>query len=125
MIVISIPDENHYRHLAGVRPSGLDHAPPWSHAVLALPTAQRAFDFADVDRQWVVTTYSLAFGSLPPRRPASGSVQDNRPFIVGLVGIAVSSAVAGTSGCFGILVAGRTTQGVFGALLASGGTVGR
>jgi MFS family permease len=31
---------------------------------IALPSAQRALHFTTVDRQWVVTAYSLAFGSL-------------------------------------------------------------
>jgi len=31
---------------------------------VALPSAQRALGFTTVDRQWVVTAYSLAFGSL-------------------------------------------------------------
>jgi hypothetical protein len=46
---------------------------------IALPSAQRALDFTTADRQWVVTVYTLAFGSLLPpggrrrgrrRRPA-------------------------------------------------------
>ena len=31
---------------------------------IALPSAQRALDFSTADRQWVVTAYTLAFGSL-------------------------------------------------------------
>jgi MFS family permease len=31
---------------------------------IALPSAQRARGFTTVDRQWVVTAYALAFGSL-------------------------------------------------------------
>jgi MFS family permease len=33
---------------------------------IALPTAQRDLGFSIVDRQWVVTAYALAFGSLRP-----------------------------------------------------------
>jgi MFS family permease len=33
---------------------------------IALPSAQRALGFAIVDRQWVVTASTLAFGSLLP-----------------------------------------------------------
>ena len=32
---------------------------------IALPSAQEALHFSDVDRQWVITGYALAFGSLP------------------------------------------------------------
>ncbi len=31
---------------------------------IALPDAQKALGFSDGDRQWIVTAYSLAFGSL-------------------------------------------------------------
>ena len=31
---------------------------------IALPSAQRALGFGVADRQWVVTAYALAFGSL-------------------------------------------------------------
>jgi MFS family permease len=31
---------------------------------VALPSAQRALHFSTADRQWVVTAYGLAFGSL-------------------------------------------------------------
>src|ERR1700735_3949726 len=31
---------------------------------IALPDAQRALDFSNVDRQWVITAYALTFGSL-------------------------------------------------------------
>ena len=31
---------------------------------IALPTAQHALHFSNSDRQWVMTAYSLAFGSL-------------------------------------------------------------
>ena len=44
---------------------------------IALPSAQRALHSTTADRQWVVTAYTLAFGSLLllggrwPRRPRS------------------------------------------------------
>ena len=31
---------------------------------IALPTAQRALAFSNADRQWIITGYALAFGSL-------------------------------------------------------------
>ena len=31
---------------------------------IALPSAQHALDFSNVDRQWVITAYALSFGSL-------------------------------------------------------------
>ena len=86
---------------------------------IALPSAQRALGFADADRQWVVTAYALAFGSL---LLIGGRLADllgrNRTFVAGLIGFAAASAVAGAAGNFATLVAGRAAQGVFGALLA-------
>jgi MFS family permease len=32
--------------------------------MIALPSAQRALHFTNANRQWIVTAYALAFGSL-------------------------------------------------------------
>jgi EmrB/QacA subfamily drug resistance transporter len=86
---------------------------------IALPSAQRELGFSNVDRQWVVTAYSLSFGSL---LLFSGRVADlvgrKVVFIVGLIGFAVASAVGGASVSFAMLVTARACQGVFGAMLA-------
>ncbi len=86
---------------------------------IALPQAQEALGFTDGQRQWVVTAYSLAFGSL---LLLGGRINDlfgrKRSFIVGLVGFAVASAIGGWSPNFEVLVTARALQGVFGALLA-------
>src|SRR5437773_10698486 len=86
---------------------------------IALPSAQRALAFSDADRQWVVTAYALAFGSL---LLLGGKLSDllgrNRTFIGGLIGFAAASAAGGAATSFGMLVAARACQGAFGALLA-------
>lgn len=86
---------------------------------IALPAAQQELGFADTDRQWVVTAYALAFGSL---LLLGGKVSDlfgrKWTFIVGLIGFAIASAVAGFAPNFMILVIARAFQGAFGALLA-------
>jgi EmrB/QacA subfamily drug resistance transporter len=86
---------------------------------IALPTAQRDLGFSIVDRQWVVTAYALAFGSL---LLLGGKLADllgrKVTFVAGLIGFAASSAVGGAALNFGMLVAARASQGVFGALLA-------
>jgi EmrB/QacA subfamily drug resistance transporter len=86
---------------------------------IALPAAQADLGFSDGDRQWVVTAYSLAFGSL---LLLGGRLSDligrKRTFIIGLVGFALASALGGAADSFGLLVAARALQGVFGALLA-------
>jgi EmrB/QacA subfamily drug resistance transporter len=85
---------------------------------IALPTIQRALHFTEVDRQWVVTAYALAFGSL---LLLGGRLADllgrKETFLVGLVGFAGVSAVGGASVNFTMLVTARACQGVFAALL--------
>ena len=86
---------------------------------IALPTAQHALRFSNADRQWVVTAYSLAFGSL---LLLGGRIGDlfgrKRTLIIGLAGFAGASAIGGASVNFPMLVTARTVQGAFGALLA-------
>ncbi len=86
---------------------------------IALPTAQRALHFANSDRQWIVTAYALAFGSL---LLLGGRISDlfgrKWTFIGGLAGFAIASAVGGAAQSFGMLAVSRTFQGAFGALLA-------
>jgi EmrB/QacA subfamily drug resistance transporter len=86
---------------------------------IALPSAQEALGFSDANRQWVVTAYALAFGSL---LLIGGRIGDlfgrKRVFVAGLIGFAVASALGGAAGSFGLLVVARALQGVFGALLA-------
>ncbi|MBJ7472541.1 MAG: MFS transporter [Solirubrobacteraceae bacterium] len=86
---------------------------------IALPSAQADLGFSDENRQWIVTSYALAFGSL---LLLGGKIGDligrKRVFIVGLIGFAVASAIGGAAGTFEMLVASRALQGVFGALLA-------
>ncbi|MCW2522195.1 MAG: transporter [Frankiales bacterium] len=86
---------------------------------VALPDAQKALSISDANRQWVVTSYALAFGSL---LLLGGRIADywgrKRSFIVGLIGFAVASAIGGLAQSGPQLFASRALQGVFGALLA-------
>jgi EmrB/QacA subfamily drug resistance transporter len=86
---------------------------------IALPSAQRALDFSNADRQWVITAYALAFGSLLLFGGRLGDLFGRKvTFLTGLVGFAVASAVGGASVSFVMLVVSRACQGAFGALLA-------
>src|SRR5436305_1802298 len=86
---------------------------------IALPSAQHDLGFSNADRQWVVTTYSLAFGGL---LLLGGRMADlfgrRRMLLIGLVGFAAASALGGAAQGFGLLVAARAIQGAFGAVLA-------
>ncbi len=86
---------------------------------IALPSAQRSLGFPNGDRQWVVTAYALAFGSLLLVGGRLGDMFSRKwVFITGLAGFAVSSAIGGAAVSFEMLVAARTLQGAFGAILA-------
>lgn len=86
---------------------------------IALPQAQQGLGFDDNGRQWIVTGYALAFGSL---LLLGGRIADHVSrkwaFLIGLAGFAVASAIGGAAQNFGMLVTARAVQGVFGALLA-------
>jgi EmrB/QacA subfamily drug resistance transporter len=86
---------------------------------IALPSAQQALHFNNVDRQWVITAYALTFGSLLLFGGRLGDLFGRRrAFLTGLAGFAVASAVGGASVNFTMLITARACQGVFGALLA-------
>ncbi|GAA4927860.1 EmrB/QacA subfamily drug resistance transporter [Actinomycetospora succinea] len=86
---------------------------------IALPSAQVDLGFDDAQRQWVITAYALAFGSL---LLLGGRMSDlfgrKRAFVTGLIGFAVASMVGGAATDLVMLVTARAAQGVFGALLA-------
>ncbi|MCW3034993.1 MAG: drug resistance transporter, EmrB/QacA subfamily [Actinobacteria bacterium] len=86
---------------------------------IALPSAQQALGFSNANRTFVVTAYTLAFGGL---LLLGGRLSDHfgrkRTFLIGMIGFALGSAVAGASIDFVMLVAARAVQGAFAALLA-------
>lgn len=86
---------------------------------IALPSIQADLGISDADRQWAVTSYTLAFGSL---LLLGGRIADyacrKRMFIVGLAGFAAASALGGFASNAGMLLAARGLQGAFAAILA-------
>src|SRR6202045_4309203 len=85
---------------------------------IALPSAQRALGFTTVDRQWVVTAYTLAFGSLLLLGGRLADLLGRKvTFLVGLAGVAGVSAIGGASVNFAMLITARACQGAFAALL--------
>ena len=86
---------------------------------IALPSAQRTLHFSTDSRQWVITAYALAFGSLLLLGGKLGDLFGRKwTFIAGLAGFSLASALGGFAQSFGMLVAARGLQGIFGALLA-------
>ncbi len=85
---------------------------------IALPSAQRALHFTTVDRQWVVTAYTLAFGSLLLLGGRLADLLGRKvTFMAGLLGFAGVSAIGGASVNFTMLITARACQGAFGAIL--------
>jgi EmrB/QacA subfamily drug resistance transporter len=86
---------------------------------IALPSAQADLGFSDSGRQWVVTGYALAFGSL---LLLGGRLSDllgrKKMFLIGLVGFALASALGGAANGIEMLIIARVLQGAFGAVLA-------
>jgi MFS family permease len=72
---------------------------------IALPSAQLALHFAAADRQWVVTTYALAFGSLLLFGGRLADLLGRKvTFLAGLAGFAAVSAIGGASVNFAMLI---------------------
>jgi EmrB/QacA subfamily drug resistance transporter len=86
---------------------------------IALPSAQHALGFGDAARQWVVTAYTLCFAGL---LLLGGRLADvlgrRRAFMLGLVGFALASLLAGAAHDLPTLVAGRALQGAFAAVIS-------
>jgi len=86
---------------------------------VALPSAQADLGFSDASRQWVVTAFLLAFGSL---LPLGGRLADafgrKNMFILGLLGFAIASGVGGAAPNIATLITARAVQGGFAAILA-------
>jgi len=86
---------------------------------IALPSAQKDLGFGNDQRQWIVTAYALAFGSLLLLGGRVGDlVGRKRIFLIALVAFAAASALGGAAPSFGVLVLARAIQGVAGAMLA-------
>ncbi|MFI6997819.1 MFS transporter [Nocardia sp. NPDC050175] len=86
---------------------------------ISLPFAQADLGISDGNKQWMLTAYTLIFGGL---LLLGGRLADylgrRRMFIIGLVGFAAASALAGLAQNGAEMFAGRALQGAFAALLA-------
>lgn len=85
---------------------------------IAVPSAQADLGLSDLQRQWVITIYVLAFGSL---LLLGGRISDvigrRRALLIGLAGFTLASIAGGLAVSAEMLIAARGAQGVFGALV--------
>lgn len=90
-----------------------------SIVTIALPFAQTDLHISEANKQWALTAYTLIFGGL---LLLGGRLADylgrRKIFLIGLVGFAVASALAGIAQTELLFFAGRALQGAFAALLA-------
>jgi EmrB/QacA subfamily drug resistance transporter len=86
---------------------------------IAIPSAKIDLGITDANQQWVVTAYTLAFGSFLLLGGRIGDYMGRkRILMVGLLGFAGASALGGVAASQGMLFASRGLQGLFAALLA-------
>jgi MFS family permease len=86
---------------------------------IAIPSAKVELGISDANQQWVITAYTLAFGSLLLLGGRIGDYMGRKKiFLIGLAGFAGASALGGVASNEGMLYAARALQGVFAALLA-------
>ena len=86
---------------------------------IAIPSAKVELGISDANQQWVITAYTLAFGSLLLLGGRIGDYMGRKKiFLIGLAGFAAASALGGVASNEGMLYASRALQGVFAALLA-------
>src|SRR6201987_6477607 len=79
---------------------------------IALLSAQHALHFSTADRQWVVTAYTLAFGSLLLLGGRLADLLGRKvTFLTGLAGFAVVSAIGGAPGHLGRVRTARAGKG--------------
>ena len=113
------PDPKRYWALAVIAVAQLMIVLDASVVIVALPSAQRALHISVANRQWVMSAYTLIFGSF---LLLGGRVSDylgrRRVFIIGLLGFAAASALAGLAQNSAMLFGARALQGGFAALMA-------
>lgn len=86
---------------------------------IAIPSAKLDLGITDANQQWVITAYTLAFGSLLLLGGRIGDFMGRKKiFLIGLIGFAGASALGGIASTQGLLFGARALQGVFAALLA-------
>ena len=113
------PDPHRYWALAVIAVAQLMIVLDASVVIVALPSAQQALHISVADRQWVMSAYTLAFGSL---LLLGGRIADylgrRRMFIFGLLGFGAASALGGLAQNPAMLFGARALQGAFAAVMA-------
>src|SRR5277367_6767475 len=118
-IALETTDPKRYLSLAVIAIAQLMIVLDASVVIVALLSAQHALHISIANRQWVMSAYTLVFGSL---LLLGGRVADylgrRRVFIIGLIGFGAASAIAGLAQNQAMLFSARALQGGFAAVMA-------
>src|SRR5580700_11491654 len=113
------PDPRRWWSLAVIALAQLMIVLDASVVIVALPSAQHALHISVANRQWVMSSYTLAFGSL---LLLGGRIADylgrRRMFFFGLLGFGAASALGGLAQNAAMLFGARALQGAFAAVMA-------
>jgi EmrB/QacA subfamily drug resistance transporter len=113
------PDPRRWWSLAVIAIAQLMIVLDASVVIVALPSAQHALHISVANRQWVLSAYTLAFGSL---LLLGGRIADyvgrRRMFVIGLIGFGAASALGGLAQNQAMLFGARAVQGGFAAVMA-------
>src|SRR5665213_317206 len=113
------PDPRRWWSLAVIALTQLMIVLDASVVIVALPSTQHSLHISLADRQWVLSAYTLAFGSL---LLLGGRIANylgrRRMFIIGLIGFGAASALGGLAQDPAMLFGARALQGAFAAVMA-------
>jgi len=85
---------------------------------IAFPTISRSFQTTSGHLAWVLNAYSLVFAAvLIPAGRLADRYGRKRIFMIGLAGFAAMSALCGLAPNVDVMIAGRTLQAIFAALV--------
>ncbi|PWU19445.1 MAG: MFS transporter [Candidatus Rokuibacteriota bacterium] len=88
--------------------------------IVALPTIEKDLALGLSGEQWIFLSYSLALAALYLPAGAVGDRRGRRgTFLVGVIGFAAASALAGAAPTGGVLIVARTLQGIAGAFMTT------
>jgi MFS family permease len=77
---------------------------------IAIPSAQMTLGFSTESRQWIITAYALAFGSLLLLGGKLGDLFGRKwTLLAGLVGFSIASALGGLAQSFAVLSSSEMT----------------
>jgi EmrB/QacA subfamily drug resistance transporter len=86
---------------------------------VALPSIKTALNVAEKDLQWVITSYTIAFGGFLLLGGRAGDLLGRRRmFMIGIAVFSAASLACGLANSIGVLIAARAVQGLGAAIIS-------